>query len=177
MFRRRAWRHREVEGHSKVSQQVAEPELNPSPSGYRPLASPLPRRKPRLNGGCRGPCLGYPAAPGAHEALFLAEAGAAAVTGSRPSAESAMRHISTKATGRVATWPQGSADDQSRPIPLAACPPSRLHPGALRSSLSQSLPSSPHPGGGIVPGPPRQGVSAHPIHHKNTQQQDSPARE
>ena len=78
-----------------------------------------------------------------------------------------------------ATWPWRPSVlrtiNLSLPRPSHRLPPSHLYPGALCLSLSLSLPSFLHPGGGKVPRPCRRGNSA--PHHGNTQRQESPARE
>lgn len=150
--------------------------MNPSPPGCGPLPSSPRRREPLLDRGRRGPCWVIGRHQGARWALFLAEAGETAVTGSRPSAESAKRHISTKATGHVATWAQGSADDQSRPLP-PSLPATLLPP-----PRAPFLPPSPalRPASRILEGASCQGhpgKDSQPAHDRNTQQQEAPARQ
>lgn len=57
--------HREVKGHSKGTQEAAEPELEPKSIGPQITALPAAEEKATLpDRGSRGPGLGYPAAPG-----------------------------------------------------------------------------------------------------------------
>lgn len=94
--KKESMRHREVEGHCKVTQWLAEPELEPKLTWIQTTALLSQGRRILPNRSLQVPCVGHSAAPGAHWALvlsgggFLAEAGAAVVRRSRPSAESAM---------------------------------------------------------------------------------------
>lgn len=57
---------RELEGHFKVTQWVADPELESNSAWQQTTALPASGEKAAAYGGHRGPCLGSLAAPGTH---------------------------------------------------------------------------------------------------------------